>query len=113
MPKGDFLGEFEIYVLLAVSGLGQEAYGIAIRRTIEDRTGRDVAVGAVYATLGRLEDKGLVAHSVSAPQPVQGGRSRKYFRLTGAGQRSLEHSTQMLSRMMAGFRPAAARGRAR
>lgn len=113
MPKGAFLGEFEIYVLLAVSGLGQDAYGIAIRQTIEDRTGRDVAIGAVYATLGRLEDKGLVAHSVSQPQPVQGGRSRKYFRLTAAGQRSLDHSTSMLSRMMAGLRPAAARGRSR
>jgi DNA-binding PadR family transcriptional regulator len=113
MPKGDFLGEFEIYVLLAVSGLGQDAYGISIRQTIEDRTGRDVAIGAVYATLGRLEDKGLVAHLVSAPQPVQGGRSRKYFRLTPAGQRALDHSISMLSRMMAGLRPAAARGRSR
>lgn len=113
MPKGEFLGEFEIYVMLAVSGLGSEAYGIGIRRAIEERTHRDVAIGAVYATLGRLEDKGLVTHSVSAPQPVPGGRSRKYFRLTPAGERGLEHSTSMLSRMMAGFRAAPARGRPR
>ena len=60
MPKGEFLGEFEIYVMLAVSRLGDDAYGVTIRGAIEARTGRDVAIGAVYATLGRLADKGLV-----------------------------------------------------
>ena len=111
MPKGVFLGEFEIYVLLATAGLGADAYGTAIRRAIEARTGRDVAIGAVYATLGRLEDKGFVTHAVSAPQPVQGGRARKCFQVTSAGTRALEHSTTMLTRMMAGFKPSLARGR--
>jgi DNA-binding PadR family transcriptional regulator len=109
MPKGGFLGEFEVYVMLSVSRLHADAYGISIRRDIEQRTGRDVAIGAVYATLGRLEDKGLVRHSVSAPLPMPGGRARKYFRLTVAGERALEHSTAMLTRMMAGFRPASSR----
>jgi DNA-binding PadR family transcriptional regulator len=113
MPKGDFLGEFEIYVLLAIDGLGHDAYGITIRRRIEERTGRDVAVGAIYATLGRLADKGLVQHHLSDPEPVQGGRARKHFHLTAAGSRALAHSTAMLNRMMSGFRPAVAKGRER
>jgi DNA-binding PadR family transcriptional regulator len=113
MPKGDFVGEFELYVLLAMTHLQDEAYGIRIRQVIEDRTGRDIAIGAVYATLGRLEEKGLVRHELSAPQPVPGGRSRKYFHLTAAGRTALQHSTTMMSRMMAGFRPAPAKGRGR
>lgn len=111
MAKGEFLGEFEIYVLLAMRRLGEDAYGMAIRRAIEERTGREVAMGAVYATLSRLEDKGLVRHEVSDPQPVQGGRSRKVFTLTAAGARDLAHSTNMLVRMMGDGAPA--RGRAR
>jgi PadR family transcriptional regulator PadR len=100
MPKGDFLGEFEIYVLLALSQLDDQAYGNGIRREIEARTGREIAVGAVYATLGRLEDKGLVRHRLSAVDPVPGGRARKVFRLTDAGGRALRHATAMLVRMM-------------
>jgi DNA-binding PadR family transcriptional regulator len=111
MPKGDFVGEFELYVLLAIAHLQDDAYGIRIRQEIEDRTGRDVAIGAVYATLGRLEDKRLVRHELSEPQPVPGGRSRKYFHLTPPGRTAIEHSTTMMARMMAGFRPAAAKGR--
>ena len=113
MAKGDFVGEFELYVLLAIAHLGDEAYGIAIRQEIEDRTGRDVAIGAVYATLGRLGDKGLVRFTMSDPEPVPGGRARKYFDLTPSGQRALGHSTDMMSRMMAGFKPAHAKGRSR
>jgi DNA-binding PadR family transcriptional regulator len=100
MPKGDFLGEFEIYVLLALSQLDDQAYGNAIRREIEERTGREIAVGAVYATLGRLEDKRLVRYRLSTAEPVPGGRARKVFRLTDAGGRALRHSTTMLVRMM-------------
>ena len=104
MPKGDFLGEFEIYVMLALAHVGADAYGVTIRQEIERRTGRDVAIGAVYATLGRLEDKGLVQHELSAPLPVQGGRARKHYRLTREGDRALAHAASMLSRMMQGWR---------
>jgi DNA-binding PadR family transcriptional regulator len=100
MPK--FLAEFELYVMLAVARLGEEAYGVSIRREIEDRTGRPVSVGALYATLARLGDKGLMGFEVSEPRPVPGGRARKYCRLTSAGRAALEHSTAMLSRMMDG-----------
>ena len=84
----------------ALSLLGEDAYGVTIRREIEQRSGRRVAMGAVYATLARLADKGLVAFRVSEPIPVQGGRARKYARLTPAGRRALAASTEMLVRMI-------------
>ncbi len=102
MAKGDYLAEFEIYVMLAVLRLGEEAYGVTIRREIEERAGRPVSIGAVYATLGRLEEKGLVGFQVSDPQPVKGGRSRKLVSLTPTGRSALDHSTAMLQRMMQG-----------
>ena len=105
MAKGDFVGEFELYVLLALAHLGVEAYGVTIRREIETRTQREVAIGSVYATLARLEEKGLVRFRVSDPQPIQGGRARKHCFLTAAGERALRHSTTMLARMMAGWSP--------
>lgn len=106
MPKGEFLGEFELFVLLAVAHLGDGAYGLAIRQAIARRTGRDAAIGAVYATLGRLQAKGHVAFSLSEPEPVPGGRARKCYRLTPAGQHALEQSTTMLTRMLRGWSPA-------
>ena len=99
-----FLAEFELYVMLAAARLGEEAYGLAIRREIEDRTGRPVSVGALYATLARLGAKGLMEFEESAPLPVPGGRARKLCRLTPEGRRALAHSTEMLARMMKGVR---------
>jgi DNA-binding PadR family transcriptional regulator len=104
MPKGRYLAEFELYLMLAIARLREDAYGVTIRREIEDRTGRPVSIGAVYATLGRLGDKGLVAFRESDPLPVQGGRSRKYFYLTAAGEEALQHSAAMFERMMEGLK---------
>jgi DNA-binding PadR family transcriptional regulator len=103
MPKGQYLAEFELYLMLAIARLGDDAYGVTIRREIEERTGRPVSIGAVYATLARLGDKGLVDFHESDPLPVQGGRSRKYFNLTASGDEALRHSTAMLERMMEGL----------
>ena len=61
MPKSDHLSDFELYVMLAVAALGANAYGVTIATRIGERTGRDVSIGAVYATLGRLADKGFVS----------------------------------------------------
>jgi DNA-binding PadR family transcriptional regulator len=105
MPKGEFIGEFELYVLAAVAHGGDEAYGVTIRQEIERRTGRNVAIGAVHATLGRLEDKRLVRFRVSDPQPIPGGKRRKFFRLTASGERALRHSSAMLARMLDGLAP--------
>ena len=100
MPKGRYLGEFELYVMSALSLLGDEAYGMTIRQEIERRSGRRVAIGAVYATLARLAVKGYVAFRVSDPLPVQGGRARKHARLTPSGRRALAASTAMIARMI-------------
>lgn len=98
-----FLPELELYVMLAMARLGDDAYGASILREIEERTGRPLSVGALYATLGRLGEKGLVRFSEEDGDGPRGrGRPRKYCRLTAAGQRALEHSTTMLQRMMEG-----------
>lgn len=98
----EYLAEFELCVMLAVARPGAGAYGAAIRREIEERAGRPVSIGAVYATLGRLEERGLLSHGVTEPLPVRGGRSRKVYRLTAAGRDALALSATMLTRMMSG-----------
>jgi DNA-binding PadR family transcriptional regulator len=96
------LAEFELYVMLALARPEADGYGAAVRREIEERSGRPVSIGAVYATLGRLQDRGLLEHAISEPLPVRGGRSRKLYRLTPAGRSALRTSTAMLARMMEG-----------
>ena len=105
MGRGEYLGELEQIVLLAVAHLDADAYGMSIRREIDQRTGRSVAIGAVYATLSRLEEKRLVRHTLSDPLPVPGDRTRKHFTLTASGERALAHAAGMLGRMMQGWRP--------
>ena len=102
MPKSDHLSDFELFVMLAVAALGGDAYGVTISTRIADRTGRDVSIGAVYATLGRLSDKGFLTFSYSDPEPIRGGRSRKLVALTPAGSRALKHTTDSLARMLDG-----------
>ena len=109
MGKGQYLGEFELYIMAALARLGDDAYGMTIRREIEDRSGRAVAIGAVYATLARLADKGYVTFRISDPRPVQGGRARKHVLLTATGKRALKQSTAMLTRMLPGLAPTALR----
>ena len=104
MSKGDHLAEFELFVMLAVARLGaDDAYGVRIRQEIEGRTGRPVSIGAVYATLGRLHDKGYVSFSISDPDPVPGGRARKLVALSGAGRRALVRSATSFARMAEGL----------
>lgn len=102
MP-GRYLAEFELYVMLAVARLGAEAYGGAIRKEIEERAGRPVTVGALYATLDRLGAKGLLDFELRPTASGQRGRPRKYCRMTAAGRAALDHSTAMLRRMMDGI----------
>jgi PadR family transcriptional regulator len=99
------LGEFEQLVLLALVRLGSEAYGVAVRDEIEERTGRDVTVGAVYTTLLRLEDKGLVATRLGEPTPQRGGRRKKFYRPLAAGRRELAVSLDALRNMTRGLTP--------
>lgn len=96
------LGTLELATLLAVARLQDEAYGLAIRRDLGSRTGRDYSVGAVYTTLQRLEDKGLLTSRHSDPLPVRGGRSRRHFTLTGAGARALRDAERHAALIWAG-----------
>jgi len=101
--SGDTLGEFEQLVLLAIVHLRPEAYGTIIRREIEERTGKAVAIGALYTALDRLERKGYVTSARSAPTPQRGGRAKRIFRLEGAGAAALRRSRDTLARMWAGL----------
>ena len=102
MAKGDLLGEFEQMVLLAVARLRAEGYGVTLRQEIAERTGRDVSIGSVYATLDRLESKGLLTSRESDPEPVRGGRARRLFRIEAAGMRALEESRRMMEALWEG-----------
>ena len=97
------LGEFEQLVLLALMRLGPDAYGAAIRREIEARTGRDLAISAVYVTLYRLEVKGLVRSRIGEPTPQRGGRRRKHFVLLPAGRRAITQACQTFNLMIEGL----------
>jgi DNA-binding PadR family transcriptional regulator len=96
------LGPLELNVVLAVARLGDDAYGLAIRRDLAARTGRDHSVGAIYTTLARLETKGLVTSRLTEPLPVRGGRARREFRLTGAGARALRAAERVTASVWAG-----------
>jgi DNA-binding PadR family transcriptional regulator len=97
------VGEFEQLVLLSLFRVGIDAYGVSIWREIVDRTGRDVSLGAVYKTLERLEDKGLVASREGAPTPERGGRRKKHYRLLAHGHRALTQSLTALRSMTEGL----------
>lgn len=103
MPRGEYLGEFEQLVLLAVARLGCEAYGIAILEEIQRRAGTEAAVASVYAALDRLERRGLVASSVGDPTPERGGRAKRFFALTPAGAYALTRSREALDAMWEGL----------
>jgi PadR family transcriptional regulator PadR len=97
------LGEFEMIVLFAVARLGDTAYGMSVWRDIRDRCGREVSVGALYTTLDRLEEKGLVRSWMSDPTATRGGRRKRHFEIQSAGQAELESSWQALASMRRGI----------
>ena len=100
---GDGLGEFEQLVLLALVRLGDEAYGVTVHEQLERRAGRDVALGAVYKTLARLEAKRLVAARLGEPTAERGGRRKRHYKVTPVGRRTLARSLAALHRMTAGL----------
>jgi len=100
MGKGNHLGEFEHLVMLALLRLKGTAYGMRVRREIQSRTERSVAIGSVYATLDRLEHKGYV---VAWAGLEEGGRARKYFRLTPDGAQAVLRQQEAIQRMTEGL----------
>lgn len=97
------LGEFEQVVLLAVLRLADGAYGVAIRREIAECTEREPSPGALYTTLDRLEDKGLVTSKYGDPTPERGGRAKRYFTVTARGVRAVARAQRGYQRLLKGL----------
>jgi len=103
MPRSDLVGTLEHIVLLALVHLKSNAYGMTVRREIEQRTGRDISIGAIYTTLQRLESKGYVSSTVGEPTAERGGRAKRMFRLEADGRRALRASQNAIAQMTAGI----------
>jgi PadR family transcriptional regulator len=100
MAKPDSLGQFEQLVLTAVLALRDDAYGVTIHAKVADLAApKAVSLGAVYVTLDRLEDKGLVASWLTDPTPERGGRAKRCYRLEALGERALQESAVTAKRI--------------
>jgi DNA-binding PadR family transcriptional regulator len=97
------LGEFEQLILLAILRLGDNAYGVTIRAELADRAGRDVAPGALYTALERLETKGVIKSRMSDPTPQRGGRAKRVVTVTAAGKQALTRAVQAYERLLDGL----------
>jgi DNA-binding PadR family transcriptional regulator len=100
----DVLGTFEQAVLLEVLRLDEDAYGRAILKGVQSRLERDVAAGAVHATLERLENKRLLSSRLGPGTPVRAGRPRRYYRLQPAGIRALEDARRTVNNIWRGLK---------
>ena len=97
------LGEFEQLILLAILRLRDDAYGVSIRAELADRTGRNVAPGALYTALDRLESKGLITSRMSDPTPQRGGRAKRHVTVTAAGIEALTRAVRAYERLLDGL----------
>ncbi|NMH61307.1 PadR family transcriptional regulator [Alteromonas ponticola] len=97
--KQTFLGEFEHVVMLTVLSLGDDAYGVTVRQQLRDTIGREVAIGALYATTERLEKKGLLTSTKSGASAQRGGKAKRYFKVTAQGIAELENTKQRLEKL--------------
>lgn len=105
MRSNNSLGEFEHLLLLCLVQLSGHSYGTAIRNKLKDAIGRDSSIGALYATLERLEKKGFVSSSIGEPTPQRGGRAKRYFTLTTQGKRVLSNAKRNLDILWEGVEP--------
>lgn len=105
MTGRDHIGEFEQLVLLAILRLGANAYGMTIRREIEERAQRKTSIGALYMTLERLEQKGFIVSDVGKATPERGGRAKRFFTLNPGGREALRTSLESVRRMADGHFP--------
>src|SRR4051794_14080005 len=97
------LGEFEQLILLAILRLRETAYGVSIRAELAERAGRNVAPGALYTALERLETKGLITSRMSDPTPQRGGRAKRHVTVTAAGMKALNRSLRAQERLLEGL----------
>lgn len=104
MSPAASLGEFEQVVLLAILRAGDNAYGVTIRAEIEACTERAPSPGALYTTLDRLEEKGLVASRFGEPTPQRGGRAKRYFTVTSSGMEAVRRAQRSFQRLLQGLK---------
>ena len=97
------LGEFEQIVLLAIMRLGENAYGVKLREEIRARTNRHPTPGAVYTTVDRLEEKGLVSSRFGDPTPLRGGRAKRFFKVTAKGIAAVAQAQRSYQRLLDGL----------
>lgn len=97
-----YLNDFEELVLMAVARLGEDAYGVKIRRTIEEVGERFISIGAVYSTLDRLEEKGLVSSWQGAPTAERGGRAKRFFKVEDTGLQAIRENQRVRRKMLQG-----------
>lgn len=100
--KEKFLGEFEQTAMLALIQLKDNAYGAAIRQLLHEQVERDVAIGAIYSTLERLEKKGMVQSYLGETTPERGGRPKRYFKVTGQGESALKKAREAMNTLWQG-----------
>ncbi len=86
------LGEFEEIVILTIGVLFKDAYGVAIKKDIETRLGRNVSMGAMHTALVRLEEKGYIRSFNGEDSEERMGRPRRYYQITALGKKAIEYS---------------------
>ncbi|HXE62155.1 MAG TPA: helix-turn-helix transcriptional regulator [Bryobacteraceae bacterium] len=104
MAGAAYLGEFEQIVLLAILRLGDGAYGVTIGAEIQKQTGRVPVSGALYTTLDRLEEKGLLSSAMGDPTSQRGGRAKRFFTVTGTGLAAITQAQRSYQNLMKGLR---------
>jgi PadR family transcriptional regulator, regulatory protein PadR len=104
MRRGDIVGALEHVVLLALMRLNGVAHGMLLRREIEVCTGRDISIGAVYATLERLERKGFVSSFIGEATAVRGGRAKRMFQIEAQGKQAVQISSETIRNLQTGLR---------
>ena len=98
------IGPLDQQVMLAIMRKRPHAYGVSIQQYIHDRTGHNYSIGAVYASLDRLEEKGYIASKQGEPTAERGGRAKLFFNLTAPGQAALQHSLRSVDQLRRGIR---------
>src|SRR5947209_19932555 len=96
------LGEFEYLLITAAAGLGDNAYGAAIREAIETTTGRKCSLGALYTTIDRLQTKGLLKTWMGDATPERGGRAKRMIRVTPKGVQAAKDFYDAITRVSRG-----------
>jgi PadR family transcriptional regulator PadR len=99
----DHIGRFEHVLLLAVVRLGEDAYGMTIRRELARHTGREISVGAIYTALARLEAKGLVQSKLGDPTPERGGKAKRFYRVLPEGKKAIARAQALLVALARGI----------